>query len=68
MVCVCAHAQNSGRGSEEQLRDEAKMNQMMRYRTLGDTGMRLSIISLGGSGYGKVYGDYDETVMQRGFR
>ena len=44
------------------------MNQAMRYRVLGSTGMRLSIISLGGSGYGKVYGDYDETVMQRGLR
>ena len=44
------------------------MSKAMRYRTLGDTEMRLSIISLGGSGYGKVYGDYDEVVMQRGLR
>ena len=44
------------------------MSKAMRYRTLGDTGMRLSIISLGGSGYGKVYGDYDEVVMQRSLR
>lgn len=33
---------------------------MMKYRSLGTTGMRLSILGMGGSGYGNVYGKYDE--------
>ena len=33
---------------------------MMRYRVLGNTGMKLSIIGMGGSGYGNVYGKYDQ--------
>ena len=36
------------------------MAQAMRYRILGSTGMKLSIVSLGGSGYGKNYGPYNE--------
>ena len=32
----------------------------IQYRKLGDTDMRLSIISLGGTGYGGLYGEYDE--------
>ena len=37
----------------------------MRYRQLGKTGMRLSIISLGGSGYGNVYGDHNDAVAKK---
>ena len=37
-----------------------RMAQAMRYRQLGSTNMKLSIISLGGSGYGRNYGPYDE--------
>ena len=32
----------------------------MEYRPLGNTGMQLSILGMGGSGYGSVYGNYDE--------
>lgn len=32
----------------------------MQYRSLGSTGLKLSILSFGGSGYGKVYGHFDE--------
>lgn len=41
---------------------------MMKYRLLGNTGLKLSIIGLGGSGYGNVYGRYDENVAIRGVR
>ena len=41
----------------------------MRYRQLGKTGLRLSIISLGGSGYGNVdYGDLNETEAKRSLK
>lgn len=33
---------------------------MMKYRLLGQTGLKLSIIGFGGSGYGNVYGRYDK--------
>ena len=33
---------------------------MMRYRVLGNTGIKLSVIGMGGSGFGNVYGKYDE--------
>lgn len=33
---------------------------MTKYRILGSTGMKLSIIGMGGSGYGNVYGNIDE--------
>lgn len=41
---------------------------MMKYRLLGNTGLKLSIIGLGGSGYGNVYGRYDENVAIKGVR
>ena len=41
---------------------------MMKYRTLGKTGLKLSIIGFGGSGYGKVYGQYDEKAATDGIR
>ena len=37
----------------------------MLYRPLGRTGLNLSIISLGGSGYGKNYGPFDEKEANR---
>ena len=40
----------------------------MRYRQLGKTGLGLSIISLGGSGYGNVYGDLNETEAKRSLK
>ena len=40
--------------------NSAMDNLEMQYRKLGDTDMRLSIISLGGTGYGGLYGEYDE--------
>ena len=42
------------------LQTKKRMAQAMRYRQLGSTNMKLSIISLGGSGYGRNYGPYDE--------
>ena len=44
------------------------MSVAMRYRQLGRTGMRLSIVSLGGSGYGNVYGDLDESEAQKSLK
>lgn len=41
---------------------------MMKYRLLGNTGLKLSIIGMGGSGYGRVYGSYDETSAIRGLK
>lgn len=38
----------------------------MKYRALGNTGMRLSVIGMGGSGYGNVYGKYDESEAING--
>lgn len=38
----------------------------MKYRLLGNTGVKLSIIGMGGSGYGRVYGHYDEKASIRG--
>ena len=32
----------------------------MRFRALGSTGLQLSILGMGGSGYGNVYGKYNE--------
>ena len=43
-----------------QTKKKKGMAQAMRYRQLGSTNMKLSIISLGGSGYGRNYGPYDE--------
>ena len=40
----------------------------MKYQALGNTGMRLSVIGLGGSGYGKVYGQFDEGNAARALR
>jgi aryl-alcohol dehydrogenase-like predicted oxidoreductase len=31
----------------------------MKYRSLGETGMETSILSLGGSAFSKIYGKYD---------
>jgi aryl-alcohol dehydrogenase-like predicted oxidoreductase len=39
---------------------------MMKYRRLGNTGLKLSVIGLGGSGYGNVYGKYDEPAAIKG--
>ena len=39
---------------------------MMKYRLLGNTGLKLSIIGMGGSGYGNVYGKYDESAAIKG--
>ena len=39
---------------------------MMQYRLLGGTGIKLSIISMGGSGYGNVYGRYDKKTAESG--
>ena len=44
------------------------MSLPMRYRQLGKTGVRLSIISLGGSGYGNVYGDLNESEAKRSLK
>jgi aryl-alcohol dehydrogenase-like predicted oxidoreductase len=41
---------------------------MMKYRKLGNTNMLLSIVSLGGSGYGKNYGAYDEKEAVKAFQ
>lgn len=41
---------------------------MMKYRVLGKTGLQLSIIGIGGSGYGQVYGRYDEKTAIDGVR
>lgn len=38
----------------------------MQYRLLGKTGMKVSILSMGGSGYGNVYGDYNEKAAIKG--
>lgn len=40
----------------------------MKYRVLGNTGLRLSILGMGGSGYGNVYGRYDENTAIKGIR
>lgn len=41
---------------------------MMRYRRLGATDMELSIVGMGGSGYGNVYGKFSEDRAMRGVR
>ena len=42
---------------------------MMRYRSFGEgTGVLLSVIGLGGSGYGRIYGEYDEETAKAGIR
>lgn len=41
---------------------------MMKYRLLGNTGLKLSVIGLGGSGYGNVYGTYDEQAAIEGIK
>ncbi len=33
---------------------------MMKYRVLGNTGLKLSILGMGGSGFGNVYGNHQE--------
>ena len=38
---------------------------MMRYRQLGSTDMRLSILGMGGSGFGNVYGKFSEEEANR---
>jgi aryl-alcohol dehydrogenase-like predicted oxidoreductase len=40
----------------------------MLYRNLGSTGLKLSVVSLGGSGYGRIYGDFDEREARAAFR
>lgn len=40
----------------------------MRYRSYGDSGVQLSVVGLGGSGYGKIYGEYDEEAAKAGIR
>lgn len=40
----------------------------MKYRSLGETGLKLSIIGFGGSGYGNVYGSYDESTAIDGLK
>lgn len=40
----------------------------MLYRQLGRTGLQISILSLGGSGYGGLYGEYDEKEAARTLR
>lgn len=40
----------------------------MKYRSLGTSGLKLSIIGFGGSGYGNVYGPYDEKAVTDGLR
>lgn len=40
----------------------------MKYRTLGNTGLKLSILGMGGSGYGNVYGKYSEEMAARTLR
>ena len=40
----------------------------MEYRSLGNTGLQLSLIGLGGSGYGGLYGEYDEEEAARTLR
>ena len=42
------------------------MAEKMRYRVLGD--MKLSIMGLGGSGYGGIYGEYDEQEAIKALR
>ena len=41
---------------------------MMRYRQLGSTDMRLSILGMGGSGFGNVYGKFSEEEAKRTVR
>ena len=41
---------------------------MMRYSSLGRTGLKLSAVSFGGSGYGNVYGRYDERAVINGLK
>ncbi len=41
---------------------------MMKYHSLGDTGIKLSIIGFGGSGYGNVYGPYDGKAAINGLK
>lgn len=40
----------------------------MKYRTLGNTGLKLSVLGMGGSGYGNVYGKYSEEKAARTLR
>ena len=38
---------------------------MMRYRSFGEGGrVLLSVIGLGGSGYGRIYGEFDEEAAR----
>jgi len=41
---------------------------MMRFRQLGNTDMRVSILGMGGSGFGNVYGKYNEEEAKRAIR
>lgn len=38
------------------------------YREIGSTGLRLSLLSLGGSGYGGIYGEYNEKEAEKALR
>lgn len=38
---------------------------MLKYRQLGNTGMKLSVLGMGGSGFGNVYGKYNEEEATR---
>lgn len=40
----------------------------MRFRQLGNTDMRVSILGMGGSGFGNVYGKYNEEEAKRAIR
>ena len=44
------------------------MAQLMRYKPLGSTNMMLSVVSMGGSGYGRNYGPYDEKEAVQSFQ
>ena len=45
------------------------VTKMMRYRSFGEgTGVLFSVIGLGGSGYGRIYGEYDEETAKAGIR
>ncbi len=41
---------------------------MMRYRVLGSTGMKVSVLGMGGSGFGNVYGNINEQEAIRAVR
>ncbi len=40
----------------------------MEYRDLGVTEIKLSLVGLGGSGYGGIYGEFDEEEARKTLR